>query len=144
MNTITFLNDLSFICNFLFIKNFLKFWIFPRVIVLSLKRWTFRARSEKWPIASFPKKKIIFQLIKDVFAAESPRWFKLVHTILGLSLSNTCTQACKYVDQMAWLPCWPPRGLQSLALKPREDFTRRLKQRYQWPHKKDWSLPKFF
>ena len=51
---------------------------------------------------------------------------------------------CKYVDQMAWLPCWPPRGLQSLALKAREDFTRRSKQRYQWPHKKDLSLPKFF
>ena len=32
----------------------------------------------------------------------------------------------------------------TLALKPRGDVTRSLKQGYQWPHKKDSSPPKIF
>ena len=30
------------------------------------------------------------------------------------------------------------------ALKPKADVTRSPKQRYQWPHKKDWRAPKIF
>ena len=32
----------------------------------------------------------------------------------------------------------------TLALKPRADITRSLKQGYQWPHKKDMCPPNFF
>ena len=68
--------------------------------------------------------------------------------------------------RMAWLPCWQPRGQQVLhqrwiwrfhctesiqvgwgersilVLKPKADITRSPKQWYQWPHIKDWYLPK--
>ena len=73
---------------------------------------------------------------------------------------------CRYVEEMARLPCWLPRGRQvshqrwisgnvyhvrlrqvrirlpTLTLKPRGDVTRSPKQGYQWPHKRTHVLQK--
>ena len=39
---------------------------------------------------------------------------KVSHSILGSSPTNACTHVCKYVNQKAWLPCWPSRGQEVL------------------------------
>ena len=69
----------------------------------------------------------------------------------------------RYVEEMAWLPCWPPRGQQvshqrehvtcippssvnkaaSPALKPGGDITRSPKQGYQWALKRTDVLQQF-
>ena len=93
-------------------------------------------------------------------------WKARLLTVQEVSRSNTGTlfllDACREFD---WLLYWPPRGQQVLhqkwiwvlhcvqarnqasegsilALKPRVDVTRSLKQGCQWPHKKDWSPSK--
>ena len=75
--------------------------------------------------------------------------------------------ACRYMEVMAWLLCWPPRGWQvshqrnlkecvtcmplpsankatTLVLKPRGDINRSPKQGYQWPPKRTYVLKFFF
>ena len=80
------------------------------------------------------------------------------HSILGSSPTNACTWI-----KMAYLSCWLLRGVTSevnlrnllrgsseacegstLALKPCADVTRRLKQGYQWSHKRINVLQNIF
>ena len=45
------------------------------------------------------------------------------------------------LSHQRWI--WGFRRRSTQALKPRTNVTRSPKQRYQWPYKKDWCLPKF-